>query len=319
MSTEGNASAATFFHPSPDVAAFKAWTSELLASAAKSEGFVVARISVLDHAELDWGVVITFRSEAQLHSWLDSDERARVLADGESRGYWRRTSDLVMRDGAAPPAGVGVFVHSVVQGREEEFEAAQVELTAVSSTFPGYEGTVVLPADLAGEWVSMLRFRTAHQLSSWMSSKERIEALPELRSNLTKDFAIATNTTPFGTTVRTEDGQTAMTPNWKVAMMVLLVLYPTVMLLSRFVGPLIDKAGAQPWLALWLSQVCSVTLMTWWLSPWAAIPFRRWLDPVDGRGWRIGLLGAGAVVVLYALTLAIFASVKWLQFWDYMD
>ena len=91
------------------------------------------------------------------------------------------------------------------------------------------------------------------------------------------------------------------------------------MLLSRFVGPVFDELGAKPWLAMWLSQVCSVTLMTWWLSPWAAKPFRRWLDPVWGRGWRVGLAGAVAVVVCYAVTLAVFANVKFLQFWDFTD
>ena len=35
-----------------------------------------------------------------------------------------------------------------------------------------------------------------------------------------------------------------MTPNWKSAMLVLLVLYPTVMLLSRFLGPIVDGFGA---------------------------------------------------------------------------
>lgn len=317
-SKTGSATAVTLFHRTADSAAFKSWSAKLLASAAKSDGFEAARISVLDYPELDWAVAVTYRTEVDLHTWLDGQVRADITVDGEQQGFWRRTGDIVLREGAPPPSGVGVFVHNVVQGREKEFESAQVELTSVSSTFPGYDGTVVLPADMAGEWVSMLRFRTAEQLSSWMASPERTEALPDLRSNLTKDFAIVSNTTPFGTTVRVEDGETEMTPNWKVAMMVLLVLYPTVMLLSRFVGPHIDAAGAPPWLALWISQVCSVTLMTWWLSPWAARPFRQWLDPVDGRGWRINVMGASAVALLYVVTLVIFANIKWLQFWDYM-
>jgi uncharacterized protein len=46
-------------------------------------------------------------------------------------------------------------------------------------------------------------------------------------------------------------------------------------------------------------------------------PFRRWLDPVDGAGARISLAGAAAVVMLYAVTLILFATVRELQFWDY--
>ena len=163
----------------------------------------------------------------------------------------------------------------------------------------------------------MVRFRTGPQLSAWLRSAERTEALSGLRSTLSKDFATVSNTTPFATTVRVEDGRTLMTPNWKSAMLVLLVLYPTVMLLSRFLGPVLDRAGAEPWLALWVSQIVSVTAMQWWLMPSVTRPFRRWLDPVDGSGARISLVGAAAIVVLYTLTLTVFATVDELQFWDY--
>ena len=127
------------------------------------------------------------------------------------------------------------------------------------------------------------------------------------------------STTAFGTTVRTDRGRILQTPNWKSAMMVLLVLYPTVMTLSRFLGPTLDRLGAEPWLALWLSQVVSVSLMQWWLMPWASRPFRRWLDPVDGSNWRSNIAGAATVLLLYLLCLTVFANVTWLQFWDYAD
>ena len=102
-------------------------------------------------------------------------------------------------------------------------------------------------------------------------------------------------------------------------MLVLLVLYPTVMTLSRFLGPVLDDLGAEPWLSMWLSQIVSVGLMTWFLMPVVTGWFRRWLDPVDGAGARVSLVGAAVVAAVYAATLTIFASVTWLQFWDYLD
>lgn len=51
--------------------------------------------------------------------------------------------------------------------------------------------------------------------------------------------------------------------------------------------------------------------------PLTARGFRRWLDPVDGTGWRIGLAGAAAVVALYVLSLVLFATVPWLQYWNH--
>jgi len=51
--------------------------------------------------------------------------------------------------------------------------------------------------------------------------------------------------------------------------------------------------------------------------PMASRGFRRWLDPIEGRGWRVSAVGAAAIGVAYALTLALFATAHGLQYWDY--
>lgn len=315
----GQVTGVTVFHPVADPAGFSAWTDELGESARSAPGYVSAGVSRHDDPLLDWAHSVTFDSEEHLHRWLDSPERSDVLAVGERRGFWRRTSDLVITEAGAP-AGVGAFRHHVKTGSEGEFVTAQLDLVQACAGFPGYEGTALLACGVADERLSLVRFRTGGQLSVWLRSPERHAALGELRSSLSKDFAtVANTTTPFGTTVRTENGQTLMTPNWKSVMMVLLVLYPTVMILSRFFGPVLDDVGAAPWLALWISQILSVSLMQWWLMPAVARPFTRWLDPVDGAGWRVSLAGTAVILLCYALTLAAFATVKWLQFWDFAD
>lgn len=311
--------AVTIFHPVPDTQGFDAWLRELQACAQAADGWVSTSVSVHDEPQMEWALAVTFATEQLLHDWLDGAGRLAVLNDGQSRGYWCRSMDLVLTEGGAAPAGVGVFRHSVAAGWEADFRAAQEKLAMASSRFPGYQGTILFPPDASGDWLSLIRFRTGTQLSEWMRSSERGEALSGLRTSLTKDFSVISDTTPFATTVRIENGQTSMTPNWKSAMMVLLVLYPTVMILSRFFGPVLDRIGAEPWLALWVSQIVSVSLMQWWLMPAATRPFRRWLDPVDGSGLRISLVGAAVVVACYGLTLALFATVKWLQYWDFAD
>ena len=310
--------AVTIFHPAQDAAGFDAWVAELRASA-RADGAVATSVSIHDEPDLDWAFAATFSSEQRLHDWLDSAGRRSILEAGQARGFWSRAADLVLSDGSEAPPGVSAFRHDVAAGKEADFLAVQARLVAVSSRFPGYEGTVLLPADSGGEWLSVLRFRTAAQLSAWLESHERDEALPGLRSSLTKGFSDVSSTTPFGTTVRVKDGRTLMTPNWKSAMMVLLVLYPTVMILSRFVGPVLDGWGAQPWLALWLSQVISVSLLQWWLMPGVSRWFGRWLDPLDGAGLRTSAAGAAVIVALYLVTLTAFATVTWLQYWDFAD
>ncbi|MBJ7466385.1 MAG: antibiotic biosynthesis monooxygenase [Mycolicibacterium sp.] len=292
------------FHPGGN-GEFSEWANTVIATAA---GCIRARVSVAG-GSLEPAVAVTFSGTTELDAWLD---RADALGNG---GWLPAAPAILLATDEPPPAGIAAFRHQLVAGRTAEFLQSQRELATAAHGFSGYEGTVLFVD--GGEALSVLRFRTDRHLTAWMSSRQREDALPGLRSSLTAEFAPVAGTTAFGTTVRTDGGRVLMTPNWKSVMLVLLVLYPTVMLLSRFLGPVLDRLGAEPWLSLWLSQVISVAAMQWWLMPWASKPFRRWLDPVDGAGWRSSLAGAAVILLLYAVTLLLFDSVKWLQFWDY--
>ncbi|QMU20108.1 antibiotic biosynthesis monooxygenase [Gordonia rubripertincta] len=306
------------FHPASQPE-FTDWAASLAESAADTEGCLGTDISTVADGHFEPAVAATFVDSEASDRWIDSTRRAEILRRGRDLGWLLSAPTLELVDGEAPPPGVGAFRHEILPEKSAEFLDAQRELTSAASEFSGYEGTALFIDDAAESALSVLRFRTDRQLSAWVSSRERDEALDTLRSSLIHDFETMSATTAFGTTVRTDRGRVLQTPNWKSAMMVLLVLYPTVMFLSRFLGPVLDEAGAQPWLALWLSQVVSVGLMQWWFMPWAAKPFRRWLDPVDGNGWRSNLAGAVAILLIYVVCLAIFANVTWLQFWDYAD
>ncbi len=306
--------AVTIFHPTSDPVGFSEWADGLHASA---EGAVELRVSMLDQPHLDWGVAVSFPDENELNDWLDSPEREECIRDGERRGILRATSDLVISADGAVPAGVGVFRHAVASGREAEFVSAETRLAEASMHFPGFEGCCLFAPEPDEESISMLRFRTERHLMQWLKSDERTEALDSLRSSLTREFSMVSSTTTFGTTVRTENGRVIVTPKWKTAMLILLVLYPTVMLLSRFLGPVFDSMGAAPWLAMWLSQVISLIVLQWALMPLVGSWFRNWLDPVDGAGWRVSAMGAVVMLVGYLVTLGVFATVHWLQYWDY--
>jgi antibiotic biosynthesis monooxygenase (ABM) superfamily enzyme len=312
-----SATAVTVLVRPADPAGLDAWLADLADSARSADGFVESTTSVHADARLDLAIAVTFRDESLLDAWLDGSDRAGVLRAGSTRGFHRAATDLVLIDGEPTPPGVAVFRHFVTAGRTDEFIGAQRDLTAASAKFTGYEGTVVFPPGRSGEWTSLIRFRTQRLLAAWLRSTEREDALSPLRSTLDEDFSTFTQTTPFGTTVRVEDGQAKLTPGWKSAMLVLLVLYPTVMLLSRFFGPILEGMGAGPWLTIWLSQVLSVSLLQWVLMPFAVRWMRRWLDPVDGAGLGVTLRGVAIVVAGYVVTLAIFATVTWLQYWDY--
>ena len=310
------ATVVTIFHRTDDPRDFTAVAAELRETAA---GATDLRVSILDRPHLDWGIAVSFSDPESLHAWLDGPARKRVLRAAAERGILVAAADLVITPDGVPP-GIGVFRHTVAYGRELDFVSAEARLAETSAGFSGFEGCCAFLAAPGGadrESMAVLRFRTEPQLSAWLRSPERDEALSGLRLSLSREFSLVSSTTAFGTTVRTENGRTAITPRWKTAMLILLVLYPTVMLLSRFLGPVIDRLGAEPWLAMWVSQVVSVATLQWALMPWAGRWFRRWLDPVDGAGARTSALGAAAVIAGYAVTLTVFATVQWLQYWDY--
>jgi uncharacterized protein len=303
------ATAITIFHPPADPERFSRWVAGYLAAARHSHGYVSARQSVQGSRQLDWAVEVCFDNADLLDAWLDGAERHAVLSEGQVCGYWRCTSDLILATGELPPANAAVFLHSVAPGKETEFVAAQSDLTLSSSVFPGYEGTAVFPSDAAGQWMSVLRFRTPHQLSGWIRSRERQDALPRLRGGLTRDFAELPRSAPFGSTIRVEDGITRITPGWKTALLVVLCLYPTVMLLSKSLAPALNHLGVGQPLAVFVGNAISVVLLQWVLVPTASRPFRRWLDPIDGAAARISVAGAAVIAVAYAALVILFAFI----------
>ena len=310
------AMAVTVFHRVADPEVFEVWVGDVRSAAEAARGFVAFAASIRRDAPLDWAVAVTFESEDLLHQWLDGETWKHLVRRAAARGCLRLSSDLVIIEGAVMPTGVAVVSSSVSDGMEDDFQAGHISLTTAASHFSGYEGTALFPPGALGKWMSLILFRTEPQLSSWLRSPQRAEVLPPVRSSLTKDFSVFAQTTPFGTTVRNVDGKPKMTPSWKSAMLLLMVLYPMVMLMSRFVAPLIAGLGAEPWLSVWLIQVVSVALMQWWLMPTVASWCRRWLDPVDGAGLRISLRGAAVALTVYAAALTIFATVEWLQYWN---
>jgi len=303
------AAAISIFHPPRDPDRFGGWLEEYLAVARQAPGYAAARQSVPAGEQLDWAVEVSFDDAETLDTWLDSAQRRAVLAEGAAQGFGRCASDTILTAGDLPPGNVGVFLHPVAPGKDAEFVVAQRDLALVTATFPGYEGTALFPADRSGQWMSVLRFRTAARLADWIRSAERQEALPRLREELTHDFAELPRSAPFGSTVRVADGQTRITPGWKSAMLVVLCLYPTVILLSKSLSPALSRVGIGSAAAIFIGNVISVALLQWVLVPAASRPFRRWLDPIDGASTRTSLAGSAVVLAGYALLLLVFGRV----------
>lgn len=302
---DGRATVFLSFHRvEPDATAFAAFADLVGADAAAAPGFAGWQVSILTSSLLERAIAVHFRDERSLHAWLDSAQ-GRLSCHGQLRSG----VELFVEDLPRTP-GV-LLVRDVPEvGHEAAYLETAEQLARLESQQAGYEGTSVFsPLGDDGVWSSVIRFRTERHLEAWLASTERSRALPERQQHLREETQVTTATS-FGSTVRVTDGQAAVTPGWKSAMMVLLVLYPAVMLLGRFLGPWVSLVFPQVWLAAFVNMAISIVLLTWVLMPLAGRLLRRWLDPVEGASARVSLLGAGVVAAGYAVALALFAAVQ---------
>lgn len=304
---DGRTTVVMTFHRAGNETDFAAFADRIGADAAEDAGFFGWQRSVLNSPLLDWAIAVRFREESAVHGWLD---RARDLVTDS--GYQRTSIEFIV-DGVPRTPGVVVVNEVVETGSEAAFVETAEHLAQLERAQPGWEGSCVFPpGGILASWSSVVRFRTESQLSAWLESPELTAALPRFQAHLREEAKVKTATT-FGSTLRITDGEAAVTPDWKTALAILLVLYPTVMLLAKFVGPSLAAIAPQPWLATFLNLAISIVLLTWVLMPLSARVLRRWLDPVEGASPKVSALGAVAVCAGYLLLFLIFSTVGFLQ------
>jgi uncharacterized protein len=166
-------------------------------------------------------------------------------------------------------AGVStVVVQRVPADREQRFVECQRGLTQAVEGFRGYRGTELYPPaeDQHREWVAVIHFNDQESLQGWIDSPARALWVKRLQDEI-GDFQLKTLPSGFGAwfagLVTGPEGKPP--PSWKIAMTVLLGLYPTVMVLFVLVGPYLSFLGIA--LSMLVSNVLSVALTQWVVIP----------------------------------------------------
>lgn len=189
-----------------------------------------------------------------------------------------------------------VIVHQVPPAAADRFLALQDELTLAVEAFPGYQGTDVYPpADPKGtEWVVLIHFTDAAALQKWLDSAERTEGVRKVRREV-GEFELKSLPTGFGSWFT---GQTAkpanLPPAWKMVMMVVLGLYPTVMLLGWTVGKVTGPLGFA--VSMLIGNACSVSILQWIVMPVLTRMFDPWLKA--NAPLQTGKTVSGGVLIL---------------------
>lgn len=268
-------------------------------------GFVSRQLkSPAETGSKDWMVLYRFASRKDMERWFKSDERAEFMAKTEALLAEPAKIQFIETD-QAPDHVCVVFAHHVKPGHEEEFRAWQDKATNAqremgvlvkAELFPPVEG-------LEPSWVTVLSFNDRQSVDRWLESPERKALLKELEP-MVDDFTIQHIGTGLeGWFTTGGDESAAAIPEWKQVLMVLLALYPTVMLLTIYVSPLM-KSWTLNWSML-VGNLLSVSILTYILMRHVSQGLKWWTNP-SAPSVRNDLLGALTVVGLLILMAFLF-------------
>jgi antibiotic biosynthesis monooxygenase (ABM) superfamily enzyme len=209
-------------------------------------------------------------------------------------------------DAARPPLEVrgsrasSVIVQRIPSDAVEAFLEWQRGISAAAARFPGYQTTEIYPPSGGeGEWVVVVHFDDLKSLQHWLGSPERAEWIAKLPCER-RDYRLKMVPAGFGAWFAglTKDG--GPLPHWKMALTVLVGLYPTVMLLHLFLSPHTQRFG--PAVAILIGNVVSVAFLEWLGTPFVITPLLGpWLR-ARGKEQR-ARSAVGLLLILAALAL----------------
>jgi antibiotic biosynthesis monooxygenase (ABM) superfamily enzyme len=196
------------------------------------------------------------------------------------------------------------IVQHVPPASADRFAEWQRGVMQAAAQFPGYLGTDVYPpADQQNdEWVTVLHFENPESLDGWVHSLERRECLDNRPAEV-KAYELKHRGAGFAPWFK-QPNETFSVPAWKMALTVLLGLYPTMMLLNVYVLPHFSQLGFSG--SRLLGNVVSVALLQWAIVPALKIPLRPWLEAAPARRLLSFAGLAGIVLTLILLAMAFY-------------
>lgn len=289
------------------------WQAEMNDLCHTFPGYEAAEVvPPVEGVQNDYVVVFRFDTFPHLEDWLKSDARRTLLARGQDLFVGEARQHVVAGPHTATVAAGMVVSTRVKPGREAEYRAWQTTIDQETARFPGFLGNEVFPPvpGLQEEWVVVVRFDSTTHLQTWLESEPR-RRLNEQAARLWDEARVESFGGGFPgwfTPGGVQAGKATLPPEWKQAMTVLLVLYPTVVLLSRYLSPWL--AGLPFATSMFVSNLVSVAILTWLLMPVVVRAFNFWLSPPPARRVQFEVLGLLAVLAGYAVALIIFTRIS---------
>jgi uncharacterized protein len=194
-----------------------------------------------------------------------------------------------------------VVVQQVPAVLAEWFMEWQSGVTGAAEGFAGYRGTEVYPPgdNQRNEWVVVIHFDDENSLQGWLDSSVRAQWVEKLKAQV-GDFELKTLPGGFGSwfTGLARSPESTPPPSWKMALTVLLGLYPTVMALTLFPGPYMEPLGLA--MAMLIGNALSVSILQWAVMPVLNTLLAPWLKANTAK--ERALSAGGLLLILVLLT-----------------
>lgn len=193
-----------------------------------------------------------------------------------------------------------VIVHPVPPAYADCYLVWQQSITTAAAQFDGYQGTDIYPPenDRDPNWIAVLHFQTPADLQGWLDSSQRAEILAQLPPELAgySKTVLPQGFAPWFSQLLHKP------PSWKMALTVLLALYPTVLLLNLLITPHLQGLGRAG--AVLVGNAIGVALMQWGIMPRLTRLLKPWLSADSDR--RFSVLGGAAIVSILLLLAHLF-------------
>lgn len=193
-----------------------------------------------------------------------------------------------------------VMVQRVPAAKADWFMEWQQGIAGAAEEFAGFRGIDVYPPgdDQHDEWVVVSHFADETSLQIWLNSSVRAQWVEKLQEQ-GGDFELKALPGGFGPWFAglRRGPKEAPPSEWKMALTVLLGLYPTVMLLTLFLGPYTQPLGLA--FDMLIGNVVGVCILQWAVIPVLSVLVAPWLK-ADSDKQKAQLVG-GVIVILAVL------------------
>ncbi|BAQ61030.1 hypothetical protein GM3708_1436 [Geminocystis sp. NIES-3708] len=201
------------------------------------------------------------------------------------------------------------FVHRINPLAYNNFLQFQEKLRTRAKNYQGYlseDLPVLLEEGETLVFETILRFDTPENCINWIDSKERRELLYAEENN-GYQFKGEANFGSYTSWIKQSVNNSS--PVWKINLLVLLVLYPTVMLFNLLLKKpsLIDFPT---WMLF--GNFCSVAITGWFAVPWISRLYQNWLESEGTK--KEQLLALTSIFLALFMLLQIFRHIP-ISFW----